>query len=121
MGKTVAVAEWTQHLGGLTIGGLGATDTGNKAAIGGIAREFYEQIATHYEKPEAWRWEQPKVSGALNAGQERGKDPLIEKTGKPTKWTVEPSAAMAIDQPKRVDRTTDEHRWTQMQKTLRRA
>ncbi len=98
MDKSVVVAEWTQHLGGLTTGGLGATDIGNKAAIGGIAREFYEQIAAHYENPAAWKWEQPKLSGALNSGQERGKDPLVDKTGKQTKWTFEPSVAMAIYQ-----------------------
>src|ERR1700726_4726818 len=57
MGKTAVIAEWTPHLGGLTTGGLGATDIGNKGAIGGIAREFYEQIAAHYEKPEAWTWQ----------------------------------------------------------------
>ncbi|MEQ1862550.1 MAG: FAD-dependent oxidoreductase [Chthoniobacteraceae bacterium] len=96
MGKTVVIAEWTQHLGGLTTGGLGATDIGNKAAIGGIAREFYEQIAAHYEKPDAWKWEKPKTSAALASGQERGKDPLVEKTGKPTKWTFEPHVASAI-------------------------
>jgi ribulose 1,5-bisphosphate synthetase/thiazole synthase len=38
MGKTAAIAEFGNHLGGLTSGGLGATDIGNKAAIGGIAR-----------------------------------------------------------------------------------
>ncbi len=98
MGKSVVIAEWTQHLGGLTTGGLGATDIGNKAAIGGIAREFYEQIATHYEKPAAWTWEKPKTSAALGSGQERGKDPLVEKTGRATKWTFEPHVAMAIYQ-----------------------
>jgi len=97
-GKTAVIAEWTKHLGGLTTGGLGATDIGNKAAIGGIAREFYEQIAAHYEKPEAWKFEQPKTSVALTSGQEKGKDPLVEKTGKPTKWTFEPSVAMGIYQ-----------------------
>ncbi len=96
MGKSVVIAEWTNHLGGLTTGGLGATDIGNKAAIGGIAREFYEQIAAHYENPDAWTWEQPHKSAALSSGQERGKDPLVEKTGKPTKWTFEPHVAMDI-------------------------
>lgn len=96
MGKTVVIAEWTQHLGGLTTGGLGATDIGNKAAIGGIAREFYEQIASHYEKPDAWKWERPHLSAALTSGQEKGKDPLVEKTGRATKWTFEPSVAMGI-------------------------
>ncbi len=96
MGKSVAVAEWTNHLGGLTTGGLGATDIGNKAAIGGIAREFYEQIAAHYENPAAWKWEKPHLSAALGSGQERGGDPLVEKTGRATKWTFEPSVAMGI-------------------------
>ena len=36
MGKTAVIAEFGNHLGGLTSGGLGATDIGNKAAIGGI-------------------------------------------------------------------------------------
>ena len=41
MQKTVVLLEFDNHIGGLTTGGLGATDIGNKAAIGGIAREFY--------------------------------------------------------------------------------
>src|ERR1051325_4198721 len=96
IGKSVVIAEWSKHLGGLTTGGLGATDIGNKGAIGGIAREFYEQIAAHYEKPEAWTFEEPKKSAALGSGQERGADPLVAKTGRPTKWTFEPHVAMAI-------------------------
>src|SRR5688572_8874826 len=96
MKKSAVLLEFDGHLGGLTTGGLGATDIGNKAAIGGIAREFYEQIAAHYEKPEAWKWEQPQKSAALGSGQEKGKDPLVEKTGRPTKWTFEPAVAMGI-------------------------
>ena len=57
MGKTVAVAEVGLHWGGLTSGGLGFTDFGNKAAIGGIAREFYQRLGKHYGKPEAWTFE----------------------------------------------------------------
>jgi 2-polyprenyl-6-methoxyphenol hydroxylase-like FAD-dependent oxidoreductase len=41
MGKTAVLIEPTKFLGGLTTGGLGATDIGNKKAIGGISREFY--------------------------------------------------------------------------------
>src|SRR5262245_1408213 len=48
MGKTAVIAEFGYHLGGMTSGGLGATDIGNKKAIGGIAREFYHRIALHY-------------------------------------------------------------------------
>ena len=96
MGKTAVIAEWTQHLGGLTTGGLGATDIGNKGAIGGIAREFYEQIAAHYAKPESWNWEPPAKSESNASGQERGADPLVAKTGRATKWTFEPKVATAI-------------------------
>ena len=54
MGKTVVLVEPGRHLGGLTSGGLGATDIGNKAAIGGIAREFYRRVARHYAGDAAW-------------------------------------------------------------------
>ena len=39
------IIEPSAHLGGLSSGGLGATDIGNKAAIGGISREFYHRMA----------------------------------------------------------------------------
>lgn len=57
MGKTVVLIEPGQHLGGLTSGGLGATDIGNKSAIGGISREFYRRLGKHYGKDEAWTFE----------------------------------------------------------------
>src|SRR5687768_12057640 len=50
MGKTAVLIEPTQHLGGLTTGGLGATDIGNKRAIGGVAREFYGRVWHHYNE-----------------------------------------------------------------------
>src|SRR6185436_9044556 len=58
MGKTAVIVEFGNHLGGMSSGGLGATDIGNKAAIGGIAREFYHKVALHYAKDDAWRFEQ---------------------------------------------------------------
>src|SRR5215467_2858970 len=54
MGKTAVIAEFGNHIGGMTSGGLGATDIGNKAAIGGIAREFYHLIALYYSRSDAW-------------------------------------------------------------------
>ena len=48
MGKAVVLIEPGKHLGGLTSGGLGATDIGNKAAIGGMSREYYGRIFDHY-------------------------------------------------------------------------
>jgi hypothetical protein len=57
MGKTVAIVGPSARPGGLTTGGLGQTDIGNKQVIGGIAREFYRAVAAHYKKPGAWKWE----------------------------------------------------------------
>ena len=42
MNKTVVLLEPGDRIGGLTTGGLGQTDIGNKQAIGGISREFYQ-------------------------------------------------------------------------------
>ena len=44
MGKSVIVVSPDTHLGGLSSGGLGFTDTGNKSVIGGLAREFYHRV-----------------------------------------------------------------------------
>src|SRR5262245_10554476 len=50
MGRTVVLIEPSQRLGGLSSGGLGQTDIGNKQAIGGIAREFYQRVRQHYRQ-----------------------------------------------------------------------
>jgi hypothetical protein len=54
MGKSVVLISPTKRLGGLTTNGLGATDSGNKAVIGGVAREFYRRVKKHYDDPAAW-------------------------------------------------------------------
>ncbi|MCB0841275.1 MAG: FAD-dependent oxidoreductase, partial [Bacteroidetes bacterium] len=61
MGKSVMLIEPGKHLGGLTSGGLGATDIGNKYAITGLARDFYRKIGQHYGEFEQWTFE-PKVA-----------------------------------------------------------
>jgi len=61
MGKSVALLAFDRHVGGLTSGGLGATDIGNKAAIGGISREFYRALGNHYGAEEMWTFE-PQVA-----------------------------------------------------------
>ncbi|NQT01684.1 MAG: FAD-dependent oxidoreductase, partial [Planctomycetes bacterium] len=60
MGKTVVIACPEKHLGGLTAGGLGWTDSGRKEAVGGIAREFYQRMKKHYDKPESWIYQKPQ-------------------------------------------------------------
>jgi hypothetical protein len=54
MGKSVVLIEPGQHIGGLTSGGLGWTDSGNKAVIGGVSREFYQRLKKHYDADAAW-------------------------------------------------------------------
>lgn len=54
MGKRVVIAEFGRHLGGLTSGGLTYTDIGNKAAVGGLSRDFYRAMGRVYGKEEAW-------------------------------------------------------------------
>ncbi len=56
-GHTVALVINSAHLGGLTAGGLGNTDIGNKQSIGGLARDFYRRVGSHYGVAEEWRFE----------------------------------------------------------------
>lgn len=43
-GKTAVLISANRHVGGMTSGGLTATDLGNEAAIGGFTREFYAAL-----------------------------------------------------------------------------
>ena len=88
MNKSVVLIEPTNRIGGLTTGGLGQTDIGNKQAIGGISREFYENIKKYYDDSDNWIWEEK--SDYKDSGQTR-----TEK-GEPTMWTFEPSAALSV-------------------------
>jgi len=44
MGRKVVFLSFNRHVGGLSSGGLTSTDVGNKAAIGGMAMEFYNRV-----------------------------------------------------------------------------
>ena len=57
MGKSVILIEPDARIGGLTTGGLGQTDIGNKQAIGGFAREFYQGIKRYYDDPANWKFQ----------------------------------------------------------------
>jgi hypothetical protein len=89
MGKSVIIVSPDKHLGGMSSSGLGFTDTGNKEVIGGIAREFYQLIYQHYEKPESWKWQKRSEYG--NRGQG---NPAIDGE-KRTMWIFEPHVAEA--------------------------
>lgn len=84
MKKSVVLIEPSKHIGGLTSGGLGATDIGNKAAIGGLSRGFYRAVAEHYAKDDAWKW------------QKREDYRSNRQAGESEMWTFEPHVAEAI-------------------------
>lgn len=90
MGKSVVIVGPDRHLGGLSSGGLGWTDTGNKAVIGGLARDFYHRVWREYEKPETWKWQPRSEYG--NRGQGT---PAIDGANR-TMWVFEPHVAETV-------------------------
>ncbi|TWT84598.1 FAD dependent oxidoreductase [Planctomycetes bacterium CA13] len=90
MGKSVVIVAPDKHLGGLSSGGLGFTDIGNRLTVGGLAREFYEKVYQHYDKPEAWAQETPRAFHQKNIGWRKMWD------GENTRWVFEPHVAEAI-------------------------
>ncbi len=90
MGKSVIVVGPDKHLGGLSSGGLGFTDTGNKAVIGGLAREFYHRVWQHYDDPAAWTWQKKSEYG--NKGQGT---PAVDGAQR-TMWIFEPHVAEGV-------------------------
>ncbi len=90
MGKEVILVSPDKHLGGLTSSGLGWTDTGNKAVIGGLSRDFYHRLYLHYQEDSAWRWQEKNEYG--NKGQ--GNVAIDGKNR--TMWIFEPHAAELV-------------------------
>lgn len=90
MGKSVIVVSPDEHLGGLTSGGLGFTDSGDKSVIGGLSKAFYHRVWRHYQDASAWNWQSRSEFG--NRGQ--GHSAIDDETQ--TMWVFEPSVAEAI-------------------------
>jgi hypothetical protein len=90
LGRSVLLIEPTHRLGGLTTGGLGQTDIGNKQVIGGIAREFYRNIKKHYQDSANWVW-QDRSEFKYFAQNRSGKE-------EDAMWVFEPSAALEVFQ-----------------------
>lgn len=88
MGKSAVIIEPGNRIGGLTTGGLGQTDIGNKQVIGGISLEFYKAVRKYYNDPAAWKWQSP--ADYKSHGQS------FTESDEPAQWTFEPSAALAI-------------------------
>jgi hypothetical protein len=80
--------EPTKFLGGLTTGGLGATDIGNKKAIGGLSREFYTAIGSYYAKDDKWVHQ--------TRAEYFARRPNGNVADEGTMWTFEPHVATAV-------------------------
>ena len=114
MGKSVVIVCPDKHLGGLSSGGLGFTDTGNKAVIGGLSREFYHRVWQHYRPPDAWKWQKREEYG--NKGQGT---PAIDGEQR-TMWIFEPHVAEQVFEDL-VTRARDPGRSRRMARSRRRA
>lgn len=90
LGLGVVVVSPEMHIGGLSVSGLGYTDSGNTAAIGGLAREFYRRIYREYMRPEAWRWQ--RMEDFKSDGQ--GTKAICHEDK--TMWTFEPHVAERV-------------------------
>lgn len=90
MGKSVLIVCPDKHLGGLSSGGLGWTDTGNKAVIGGLARDFYHRVWKHYDQTDAWRWQSKDAYGGKGQGTA-----AIDGANR-TMWIFEPHVAEQV-------------------------
>ena len=87
-GRTAVIVSPETRIGGLTTGGLGQTDIGNKRAFGGLALAFYRDIAAYYL--DDTHWTRQSRSEYIPEGQCSG------SKGTDSMWTFEPSAALAV-------------------------
>ena len=60
-GKKVLLVEPAYRLGGMSSGGLGQTDIGNKQVVKGLALDFYRRVGANYNRLESWIFE-PSVA-----------------------------------------------------------
>ena len=88
LGRSAVIVCPETRIGGLTTGGLGQTDIGNKSAFGGLALQFYRDVADYYRDAANWKWQ--KRGDYLPDGQCSG------TKGEASMWTFEPSAALRI-------------------------
>ena len=89
-------AEWAFETGAhLRIRVNGAvTDIGNKAAVGGVSREFYHRLAQHYANEKNWTLETAADYFAKRRGGQAGASSLGGADA--TMWTFEPRVAEAV-------------------------
>ena len=117
LGKSVVIVGPDVHLGGLSSGGLGYTDTGNKAVIGGLARNFYHRVWVEYQKDSTWAWQRPEAFG------NKGQGTVAMDKDERTMWIFEPSVAEKVfeDYVKEFGLTVHRDEWLDRAKGVRLA
>jgi hypothetical protein len=88
-GRSAIIVCPEDHVGGMTVNGLGWTDAGNTSAIGGRARDFYREIWKHYRGDAAWKRQTREEYRA------KSHKPLIDDDER-VMWTFEPHVAEAV-------------------------
>ena len=82
-GAAVIVVEPTSHIGGMVTGGIAITDTGTPELVGGIAAEYFDEVAGGEEIT------QSGPPGLRMLGREYD-------WRKPAKWDIEPRVARRV-------------------------
>ncbi|QDT10964.1 FAD-dependent oxidoreductase [Planctomycetes bacterium K23_9] len=90
MKRSVILVGPDRHLGGLSSGGLGWTDSGRKETVGGLARDFYHRIWQHYDQNDAWTWQKQSDYG------NRGQGSAAIDADNRTMWIFEPHVAEQV-------------------------
>ena len=93
MNKTVAIVTPDTHIGGMTVSGLGWTDSKNGTALGGITREFFERIYQYYLSDSAWNQQTRASYIGENIEAQPG---LAIDTIQAVQWTFEPHVAEKV-------------------------
>ena len=89
-GKSVVLIAPEGRLGAMSSAGLGQTDSGRTAAIGGLSREFYHRIWLEYAKPETWKFTKRENHKIAAQGVKAIDDE------KQVMWHFEPSVAERV-------------------------
>lgn len=89
-GKSVVLIAPEGRLGAMSSSGLGQTDSGRTAAIGGLSREFYHRIWLEYTKPETWKFTKRENHKIAAQGVKAIDDE------KQVMWHFEPSVAERV-------------------------
>lgn len=90
-GKMVVLVAPENHLGAMSSAGLGFTDSGKTATIGGASKEFYHRIWLEYKKPESWKFGKKRENFRAAGQGTKSMDDEKELT-----WIFEPSVAERV-------------------------